>query len=362
MRVAIVIDSLAGGGAEKVMLTLAEEMSKQSHHVTILSLSNRIEHELPSNIHVESLFNHKATKVDRLWRVKKSVEKLEAWFKQQSAMFGEFNLVLSNLDRSNNLLAQSAIENVHYVIHSSIDAELSHQKKWNLFARFYLKKSKRRLSGKSLVCVSKGIEDEIFHGDVSNNNTLRTIYNPINFSEIQKKAEIEIKDIPEEPYIIHVGRFARVKRHDVLFSAFSRVPRPYKLVLLCNKTKKARLVAERFGIADRLVLPGFQKNPYNWIKHAKALVLSSDYEGLPTVLIEALALRVPVVSTDCTHGPKEILTGDLAQFLVPIRDSDALGKAINVVLEDKPEISNPDILNKVSSNYVASQYLMLGNK
>ena len=108
-------------------------------------------------------------------------------------------------------------------------------------------------------------------------------------------------------------------------------------------------------------MPGFQQNPYNWVQHAKALVLSSDFEGLPTVLIEALAVGTPVVSTNCTFGPSEILTGELSKYLVPVQQSEALANAVKQVLADKPNVENADILKQVQAEQVALQYLALAN-
>ena len=86
MNIVIVIDSLAGGGAEKVMLTLAQQLVK-THSVTILSLANKYEYTIPANIKVESLFSDKATKVDRFWKINKSVAKLEAWFNNKQKQY-----------------------------------------------------------------------------------------------------------------------------------------------------------------------------------------------------------------------------------------------------------------------------------
>jgi glycosyltransferase involved in cell wall biosynthesis len=133
------------------------------------------------------------------------------------------------------------------------------------------------------------------------------------------------------------------------------------LVLLCNKPAKALKLAQQYGITEQLIVPGFEQNPYNWIKHAKALVLSSDFEGLPTVLIEALAVGTPVISTDCTFGPSEILTGELSKYLVPVQQSEQLAKAIEQVLADKPNVVNADILQQVNAQRVAKQYLALAN-
>jgi glycosyltransferase involved in cell wall biosynthesis len=88
-------------------------------------------------------------------------------------------------------------------------------------------------------------------------------------------------------------------------------------------------------------------------------VLSSDYEGLPTVLLEALAVNTKVVSTKCPHGPDEILTGRLSDFLVPRGDPKALAEAIERVLKSELKLSEAEILSKVSASEIARQYLSL---
>ncbi len=80
-------------------------------------------------------------------------------------------------------------------------------------------------------------------------------------------------------------------------------------------------------------------------------------KGLPTVLIEALAVGTPVVSTNCTFGPSEILTGELSKYLVPVQQSEALANAVKQVLADKPNVENADILKQVQAEQVALQYL-----
>ena len=359
MNIVIVIDSLVGGGAEKVMLTLAEQLFELEHHVTLLSLASTIEYDIPEYINVDSLFPDRASKVDRFWNINKSVAKLEAWFNNKQRDIGTIDLVLSNLDRSNNLLAKSTVKNVHFVVHNSVNSELARQKKLGPFSYRYLKKSKQNLNGKSLVCVSKGVEQEITQGDLITPSAITTIYNPFNLAEIKRQYDDINIAIPQSPYLIHVGRLAKQKRHDILFAAFAKLDKKYKLVLLCNKPSKAFKLAKEYGIAEQLIVPGFEQNPYNWIKQAEALVLSSDFEGLPTVLIEALAVGTPVVSTNCTFGPSEILTGELANYLVPIENSEELAAKIKHVLANKPSVESADILQKVDAKLVAQHYLAL---
>ncbi len=165
------------------MLTLTEKMANLHHSVTILSLASNIEYDVPDIVNVDSLFTDRASKVDRFWQRKNSVLKLEAWFEKKQSELGNIDLVLSNLDRSNNLLARSNIKNVHFVIHNSVNAELARQKKLGPFSYLYLKKSKQNLNGKSLICVSKGVEKEIIQGDLINPSAIATIYNPFDFEK-----------------------------------------------------------------------------------------------------------------------------------------------------------------------------------
>jgi glycosyltransferase involved in cell wall biosynthesis len=156
-----------------------------------------------------------------------------------------------------------------------------------------------------------------------------------------------------------VGRLAKQKRHDILFKALALVASDVKLVLLCNKPQKALKLAKKYGVANRVVLPGFQENPYNWITQAEVLILSSDYEGFGNVLLEAITVNTKVVSTDCRHGPNEILTGQLAAFLAPRREPEKLAKCINKALTVNVDLKNADILTKVSAEKIVQQYLLL---
>lgn len=116
------------------------------------------------------------------------------------------------------------------------------------------------------------------------------------------------------------------------------------------------------GLEQRVILKDFTSNPYPYIKNSKGLVLSSRLEGLPTVLIEALALGVPVASTDCPTGPKEILTDELAEFLSPVDDVNALANNLRKLVEHPPKITAQHIA-KFSKEVNLPKYLsLLGNK
>src|SRR5690606_32684391 len=111
------------------------------------------------------------------------------------------------------------------------------------------------------------------------------------------------------------------------------------------------------GLADRVMLLGYKTNPYPYIKNARALILTSDAEGLPRVLIEALLLGTPVISVDCPSGPREILRGVLSDFLIPMEDESALASAIarmdRAPVEVTPELYAPFLKETVLPQFEA---------
>lgn len=134
-------------------------------------------------------------------------------------------------------------------------------------------------------------------------------------------------------YFVAAGRLEGVKDFPTLFRAFARVAPRYPeldLVVLGEGAEFAALreLASTLGIAGRAHLAGFAINPYPWIAGARALVLSSLHEGFGIVIAEALALRVPVISTDCPAGPAEILEDGRHGRLVPVGDPAALAEAM----------------------------------
>jgi glycosyltransferase involved in cell wall biosynthesis len=145
------------------------------------------------------------------------------------------------------------------------------------------------------------------------------------------------------------------KRHDLLLEAWREANPGMRLVLLTRPDERLHALIARLGLQGQVLLPGFQVNPYPWMRAARLLVLSSDHEGLPNVLIESLACGTPVVSTDCPSGPREILTGPLARFLVPVGDARRLAAAISDALHAPPDLAGVD-LSRYSEAAVAGAW------
>src|SRR5690606_4100549 len=149
------------------------------------------------------------------------------------------------------------------------------------------------------------------------------------------------------PVVLGVGALTEQKDFPTLIRAFARVRarRPCRLMILgqgktpedtAARQAELRFLAKGLGCADDLELPGFVQNPFKYMARASLFVLSSRYEGLPGVVIQALACGCPVVSTDCPHGPAEILAGGRYGRLVPVGDDAALADAIAATLAAPP--------------------------
>jgi glycosyltransferase involved in cell wall biosynthesis len=157
---------------------------------------------------------------------------------------------------------------------------------------------------------------------------------------------------PAQPLILSAGELCARKGFDTLLRAFARVraSRPCRLVILGRGGARDRLLAlaGELGVSADFALPGFVPEPYAWMANADLFAFSSRWEGLGFVLIEALAVGTPVVSTDCPSGPREILAGGRYGTLVPVDDHEALAAAMLRTLDDPPP---PDLLREAARPY-----------
>ncbi|NVK23386.1 MAG: glycosyltransferase [Gammaproteobacteria bacterium] len=358
-NIAIYIDSLAGGGAERVMLDIAKYLTELGHKVVFFLLEPVIDYEVAPQIKYHVLYQTgKRSKFTNRFHIKKTAADMTRLVEHVASKEGRFDLHLSNLDSTNHVLSRCHFENTYYVIHNAISQEIKRAKKSQIFRYFKTLREKRVLNGKDLIAVSNGITEEIKNTDFISPKSVQTIYNPCDIEFVRAQAKVANEQIPDIPYLIHIGRVVKQKRHDVLFKALQNVPN-IPLVLLCKNVKKAKKLADKYGVTERIIFAGFQTNPYNWIANAKLMVFSSDFEGLGMVLVESLACNTPVVSTNCPYGPNEILTRELANNLVPVADADALAKRINAVLNTASTIDFNSHIEKFRLECIALQYLKL---
>lgn len=186
-----------------------------------------------------------------------------------------------------------------------------------------------------IVCVSQGVSDDLI--DVLNlsSQLVQVIYNPLP-PDIQEKAAQPVDHTwfcnDQIPVILSVGRLETVKDYPTLLKAFSLVLKRRSARLLILGEGSERMTLERLviemGLVDNVDLPGFVTNPFAYMSKASLLALSSIYEGMSNVIIEAMACGCPVVSTDCKSGPRELLDNGEYGMLTRVGDPEALAQAI----------------------------------
>ncbi|HEX3394629.1 MAG TPA: glycosyltransferase [Acidimicrobiales bacterium] len=185
-----------------------------------------------------------------------------------------------------------------------------------------------------IVAVSDGVADDLARTARLPRARIHTVYNPVRFERVAAAAASPVDHpwlAPEAgPVVLAVGRLVAQKDYPTLLHAFVRLPESFRLIILGDGPDRSALekLVVDLGLAGKVDLHGFVDNPYPYFAAADVFALSSRWEGLPTVLIEALAFAAPIVATDCPSGPLEILEHGRWGRLVPVGDSAALADAI----------------------------------
>ena len=216
-----------------------------------------------------------------------------------------------------------------------------------------------------IVAVSQGVAEDLSRSTGIPLNRIHTIYNSVLSPQLLEKAKAPLEhpwfSPREPPIILGVGKLEAQKDFPTLIRAFASVRQvqPARLMILGWGPDRPKLEAliQELNLEQDVSLAGYVENPYCYMAAAKVFVLSSAWEGLPTVLIEAMGVGTPVVSTDCPSGPREILGEGKYGFLCPVGDPKALAESILSVLSGHSKIVPPDWLAQFTSNAATQQYL-----
>ena len=194
-----------------------------------------------------------------------------------------------------------------------------------------------------VIAVSEGVRADLMANFGVDGAKIRVIYNPVDTDRICERAlETPSTRVPD-PYIVSVGRLVPSKNFRLLIESYRSSSINENLVIVGEGEERRELerLVSRLGLEGRVILPGHMQNPYPIVGAARLFVSSSNLEGFPNALIEAMALGCPVVATDCDTGPMEILMGKmqarctevtLAEYgiLVPVNSADLLADAIRI--------------------------------
>jgi glycosyltransferase involved in cell wall biosynthesis len=368
-RIAIFLPGLYDGGAQRVMLNLADGLISNGFNVDIVLVQaeGSFLNAIPSSARLIELntrhFSGQRTLI--------SLPALVRYIRKT-----KLEAMISSLNYVNvvALLAKKFAGVPFRLIiseHNTISTEGEHLAgyfRWVLHTLMKINYPK----ADGIVAVSEGVAEDMSQVLKIPREKISVIYNPIITPDIQAKKNEPLDDswfgVNQPPVILAIGRLTKQKGFDVLIKAFSQVrkKRAARLLILGEGEERQSLLdlAAESGVEMDVRLPGFVSNPYQYLSKAALFVLSSRWEGLPTVLVEALYCGTRLVSTDCPSGPREILKNGLYGQLVPVEDADSLAKAMLTALDDEQPSIPSTSWQAFDLNSVIQQYIgiIIGNK
>ncbi len=335
-RVAVLLASLGGGGAERAMVDLARGFADRGLQVDVVT-------GIPDGAN--------------LARVPRSVRLIDLETPRARSLLRP---LMRYLRRERPRFVLSALEHVNLMaiwarrladiptrlivtVHSMVSMEHANAPTiagWlmlPLVRRFYP-------LADVIVAVSEGAAADLTRSAGIGRRRVEVVYNPVVTPELLASADRRLGhpwfQAGQPPVIVGVGRLTRAKDFPTLLRAFATVrgQQPARLLILGEGEERHGLeaLARQLGIERDAALPGFVENAAAYVARSAVFVLSSAWEALPTVLIEAMAVGTPVVSTDCRNGPAEILRGGSLGKLVPVGDVSAMAAAISGTLRHPP--------------------------
>lgn len=337
-KIVFINESLEGGGVETVLRNIIENFDKKEYEIKLVLLNDcekkmllkeRVEIIILKNIelkiknrYLNFLYNYYISYMClfRNYFYLKKILKNSDILINMNIMNFKLNLLCSYLN----------IKKIGW-LHCDITPYLKsiwykiNKKKWKYYNKILIVSKEGK---KSFDINNKRLNSKVMH-----------INNFLNKREISKKAEEKLEY--NKKYIVSIGRLEDGKDFETLIKAYykfiSEENSKLNLVIVGDGNKKEELLKliDKLNLNKRVELVGFQSNPYKWIKNSELLVLSSEKEGLPVVLLEAMILGVPIISTNCKSGPTEILENGKSGILIPVGDINEMKIALKKILENK---------------------------
>ena len=375
MHISLVIPSLNAGGAERMVLSLAQGLIDRGHRIDIVLIRPRVHYvkEVPTNARLLVVENIQerfskggaADVLDRAVQLPAPTGSFNWWHVARAFHWDLLRCRpdMKLLQRARALASYMARECPDCVLPSLPRAKVA-----TLLAGRFLKTHPpimpiihnnyerrrardrhrlRHLAGQAahFVGVSRGACDRLDFAVGVPPEGVTTIYNPVvtqglGAGMVESPSHPWLRD-GGAPVVLAAGRLHKVKDFPTLIKAFARLAshRPCRLIILGEGKERKRLegLVQKLNLNDRVSLPGWVDNPFAYMSRASLFVVSSIFEGLSMVLVEALACGCPCVSTDCPAGPSEVLQDGKLGPLVAVGDEVGLAEAMDRVLDRPPD-------------------------
>lgn len=339
MKICFYLNSFIGRGAEKMTVALANEMSRQGHDVTIL-----VQYSGGS---AKDFLRSGVSVIDMRLPARGKLRKNLCIIRQlREALRPERYDVLVSvcMDRSQLAALSTFFLKDRIPLISAVHSVLS-QETYSVARTFLFPVLNKRYD--RVIAVSDGVRRDYIRVCHAAFHQTVTVYNPVIDSGFEERAREALThpwldEKREFVTLVQAGEFSAEKNHRLMLRALRILNQKgddYRLILLGDGKLRTELEqeAKQLGLEGKTDFAGYVANPLPYFKNADVVVLSSDYEGLPTVLIEALACGGRIVSTDCPFGPREILNDESLGILVECGNPQLLAEGIRKARSWEPD-------------------------
>ncbi|MDF0708333.1 glycosyltransferase [Flagellimonas okinawensis] len=350
-KLSIFINNLNHGGAQKIASVLMNELSSE-FEIFLVLIENSIVYEVPNSVKIEVLGKkNKSNLFDKFL----NVFRYHSFCKKNS-----IEVSLSLLTQPNYI---SALTKIFGSKTKVVLSEHTYQSLWRANEKVYATLKKIIISllynkADKIITVSNKIRLDLIENYGVKKDKVVTVFNPYPIEKINSLSKVKIEEESNNSFnFVTVGTLYHVKNQELLLRSFAKLKSEnIHLRIVGDGELKEHLIklSKELNIHDKVTFVGFTDNPFKYLGTSDVFVLSSNNEGLPNVIIEALACECAVVSTDCISGPREILapgtsidqqlkdTIEFADFgiLVPIKNENLMAEAMEKIIEDSKLLNN----------------------
>ena len=336
-KLTFLINSFSSGGAEKALSVIIKELVIQNYQVEIIFLEKNEFYSLPKEVKKTYLsnFNGKESGIKKLlyipilaWRLKKYVKN------------NNIKLIQSHIFRANYVNVLAKLFGAKHKVEVVTAGRISRYKELGLNGKLNLWLIKN-LYAKADVIISKaqGMQKDMQKLFAFKNKQI-VINNPYDIKYIELLSQEKVDEFvfhKDKKYLVSVGRLIALKRNHELIEILVNLSDNVEIIFLGDGNEKDNLIelSKKFNVENRVHFLGQVKNPYKYMSKSDIFVSCSESEGFPNVLVEAMICQVPVISSDCISGPREILGDNKYGLLFDVGDKNKLKQHIEYILNNE---------------------------